>query len=105
MPSHTSPIKKTPRPHLIIIQASHLGIPNGHETARILRTQAPFIYDALLQLTPIIGTIDPRPGVNPYPGSYSFMDDFLPKPVKKNNIRWALITWARRDPLVLKAKL
>ncbi|KAL2799230.1 hypothetical protein BJX66DRAFT_278003 [Aspergillus keveii] len=97
--------RKSPRPHLMIIKASHLGIPNGHDTARILRTQAPFIHDALLQLTPIIGTIILRPGVNPYPENHTFMNDFLPKPVKKTAIHWVLLTWARRDPLALKAKL
>ncbi|KAL3452535.1 hypothetical protein BJX65DRAFT_183613 [Aspergillus insuetus] len=97
--------QKNPRPHLIIIKASHLETPNGHETACILRPQAPFIHDALLQLTPIIGTIVFRPVVNPYPGNHTFMDDFLPKPVKKTAIHWVLLTWARGDPLALNAKL
>ncbi|OJI98476.1 hypothetical protein ASPVEDRAFT_25350 [Aspergillus versicolor CBS 583.65] len=88
--------RNNPRPHLIFIKIKGLGYtPDGHEVAQILRTQAPFIQDPVLQSTPIIGLTAMGQLL---PENLKFMNDMLHKPMKVRDIRWVFITWMRRDP-------
>ncbi|KAL4792156.1 hypothetical protein BDV19DRAFT_392494 [Aspergillus venezuelensis] len=88
---------RNPRPHLIFIKVYSLGsTPDGHEVAEIIRTRPPFIHDPVLQLTPVIGTIPPITRFDRQ--RYGFINDFLEKPMRLNQARWALRTWARKDP-------
>ncbi|KAL4872976.1 hypothetical protein BDV12DRAFT_192911 [Aspergillus spectabilis] len=95
--------QRNPRPHMIIIKTYSLGsTPDGHEIAQIARTQPPFIQDPILQVTPIIGSIPSSPGSGIFRPKYPFLNDFMRKPFRLNDMRWALRAWARRDPLRAK---
>ncbi|OJJ64380.1 hypothetical protein ASPSYDRAFT_39107 [Aspergillus sydowii CBS 593.65] len=95
--------RNSPRPHLIFIKIKGLGhTPDGHEVARILRTQAPFIQDPVLHSTPIIGMTAMGQLL---PENLKYMNDMLRKPVKVRDIRWAFMTWARRDPWQPRPKI
>ncbi|KAL3479889.1 hypothetical protein BJX99DRAFT_221406 [Aspergillus californicus] len=94
--------QRNPRPHLIFIKTYFLGsTPDGHEVARIIRTQPPFIQDQILQSTAIIGMIT---GMEPIQNS-TYINDLLRKPLKVGDLQWALRTWARRDRLVPRANI
>ena len=85
----------TPRPHIILMDC-HMPIMDGYETTRGLRNSADISIDASLRKIPVIALTASAIKGDKEKCEAAGMDDYITKPVAKQDLERVLVRWALR---------
>jgi CheY-like chemotaxis protein len=90
-----SPTAATPRPHIILMDCQ-MPIMDGYETTRRLRNSADVSIDASLRKIPVIALTASAIKGDKEKCEAAGMDDYITKPVAKQDLERVLVRWALR---------
>jgi CheY-like chemotaxis protein len=90
-----NPTTATPRPHIILMDCQ-MPIMDGYETTRRLRNSADVSIDASLRKIPVIALTASAIKGDKEKCEAAGMDDYITKPVAKQDLERALVRWALR---------
>jgi CheY-like chemotaxis protein len=90
-----NPTPATPRPHIILMDCQ-MPIMDGYETTRRLRNSADVSIDASLQKIPVIALTASAIKGDKEKCEAAGMDDYITKPVAKQDLERVLVRWALR---------
>jgi len=90
-----NPTAATPRPHIILMDCQ-MPIMDGYETTRRLRNSADVSIDASLRKIPVIALTASAIKGDKEKCEAAGMDDYITKPVAKQDLERVLVRWALR---------
>jgi CheY-like chemotaxis protein len=90
-----NPTAATPRPHIILMDCQ-MPIMDGYETTRKLRNSADVSIDASLRKIPVIALTASAIKGDKEKCEAAGMDDYITKPVAKQDLERVLVRWALR---------
>jgi CheY-like chemotaxis protein len=90
-----NPTTATPRPHIILMDCQ-MPIMDGYETTRRLRNSADVSIDASLRMIPVIALTASAIKGDKEKCEAAGMDDYITKPVSKQDLEKVLVRWALR---------
>lgn len=90
-----NPTAATPRPHIILMDCQ-MPIMDGYETTRRLRNSADISIDASLRKIPVIALTASAIKGDKEKCEAAGMDDYITKPVAKQDLERVLVRWALR---------
>ena len=90
-----NPTTATPRPHIILMDCQ-MPIMDGYETTRRLRNSADISVDASLRKIPVIALTASAIKGDKEKCEAAGMDDYITKPVAKQDLERVLVRWALR---------
>jgi len=90
-----NPTPATPRPHIILMDCQ-MPIMDGYETTRRLRNSADVSIDASLRKIPVIALTASAIKGDKEKCEAAGMDDYITKPVAKQDLERVLVRWALR---------
>jgi len=90
-----NPTSATPRPHIILMDCQ-MPIMDGYETTRRLRNSADVSIDASLRKIPVIALTASAIKGDKEKCEAAGMDDYITKPVAKQDLERVLVRWALR---------
>ena len=90
-----NPTSATPRPHIILMDCQ-MPIMDGYETTRRLRNSADVSIDASLRKVPVIALTASAIKGDKEKCEAAGMDDYITKPVAKQDLERVLVRWALR---------